>query len=91
MVSFGSWVVVVDVAPTSTYRKVEQALRDLGFEEVLPCVFTDRWRAPDRRVLDKRLTAAVRGGVGRVLVCRTGRTAPFWIEARGDAEHRDLG
>jgi len=81
MVSFGSWVVVVDVAPASTYRKVEQALRDLGFEEVLPCVFTDRWKAPSREALARRLGAAVRGGVGRVLVCRTGRTAPFWVEA----------
>lgn len=37
---------VVDVAPAATYRQVERALRDLGFEEVLPCVFTDRFKPP---------------------------------------------
>jgi len=86
MVSFGSWVIVVDVAPASTFRRVEQTLRDAGFEQVLPCVFTDCWRAPHRENLEKRIKAAVRGGVGRVLVCRTGRTPPFWIAAR-DACH----
>ncbi len=81
MVSLGNWVVIVDVAPASTYRKVEQALRDLGFEEVLPCVFSDKWKPPRRDALDRRLKTAVRGGVGRVLVCRTGRTPPFWVTA----------
>ena len=80
--SFGNWVVVVDVAPHTHYRKVAGALRDLGFEEVLPCVFTDRWTAPRRDKLERHLKASVRGGVGRVLVCRTGRTEPFWIAAR---------
>ena len=82
--SFGNWVVVVDVAPRTAYRKVERALRDLGFEEVLPCVFTDRWTAPRRDKLERHIKAGVRGGVGRVLVCRTGRTEPFWVAARNE-------
>lgn len=88
--SFGHWVVIVDVAPASTYRKVERALRDMGFEELLPCVFTDRWTAPTRQAVNKCLGPALRGGVGRVLVCRTGRTAPFWIAAGGAGEQGRL-
>ena len=81
MVSFGHWVVIVDVAPATTYLRVEHALRDLGFEEVLPCVFTDRWKPPRKGDLEKRIRKVSKGGVGRVLVCRTGRTKPFWISA----------
>lgn len=80
--SFGKWVVVVDVAPKTTYGRVDRVLRDLGFEEVLPCVYTDSWKPPRRDALQRRIKTALRGGVGRVLVCRTGRTAPFWVAAR---------
>jgi len=78
------WLVVVDVAPDKVRRKLDRALRDLGFEEVLPCTYMDRWTPPTRALLLRRLRAHLRAGVGKVLVCRLGRTAPFWLGPSGN-------
>jgi hypothetical protein len=82
VVSFGDWVVVADVEAAATQQRVAGCLRDLGFGDILPCVFTDRWTPPRRDALERHLGRALRGGVGRVLVCRTGRTEPFWVMKR---------
>lgn len=80
MVSSSRWMVVVDVAPDKVRRKLDSTLRDLGFEEILPCVYTDRWTPPDRGALQRKLRPTLRGGVGRILICRLGRSAPVWLE-----------
>ena len=74
------WLIAVDVAPDRVRCKLDRALRDLGFEEVLPCIYMDRWTPPTRDVLQRKLKPVIRSGVGKVLVCRMGRATPLWIE-----------
>jgi hypothetical protein len=69
----GGWLVLVDVAPVEARNRLDRALRDLGFFEVLPFVYTDRWGRPTLRTLRTRLARAFRGASGRVLALRVGR------------------
>jgi hypothetical protein len=66
----GRWLVVVDVAPSTVRDAVDRALRDLGFIEVMPCVYRNAWGEPDTGKLRAALRQAKRRGVGRVAIVR---------------------
>lgn len=67
------WLVIVDVAPTGVYQAVDGTLRNLGFVEILPCVYQSRWLALELPRLKRELRRARRKGVGRVAIARLTR------------------
>lgn len=75
----GSWLVIVDVAPSTVRDAVDRALRDLGFVETLPCVYRNAWGEPDAAKLKVTLKSAKRRGVGRIAVARVRRSSCFEV------------
>ncbi len=69
----GTWLVVVDVAPSSVRDKVDRSLRNLGFIEILPCIYRSHWLDHERLKLERTLRHARRQGVGRIAIGRLDR------------------
>lgn len=67
------WLVLVDVAPASVRDAVDRTLRNLGFVEILPCVYRSRWLEPELPKLRRALRHARRRGVGRIALARLDR------------------
>ena len=71
------WVVVVDLAPKGATNRVNRALRDLGFTEVMPFVFISRFGLLDEGRLRSAIRRARKGAVGNVLACPVASGEPF--------------
>lgn len=69
----GSWIVVVDIGPSAVRDRLDRALRNLGFIEVLPCVYRSHWLDPKRERLQRTLRSARRRSFGRVAIGRFDR------------------
>lgn len=78
----GAWLVIVDVAPCRVRDRIDRTLRNLGFVQVLPCIYRSRWLDPERSKIMAPLRAAVRQGVGRIAVARLDRNGLDLIVAR---------
>jgi hypothetical protein len=66
----GRWIVILDVAPTRVRDAADRALRDLGFVEIMPCVYRNAWGDPPRDTLRATLRRAKRRGIGRIAIVR---------------------
>lgn len=74
-----TWLVIVDVAPSAVRARVDRSLRNLGFVEILPCVYRSHWLDPVRLKLERTVRNARRHGIGRIVIARLDRKGLMFV------------